>query len=420
MALVRPNRCNTRAALRAAWITAALWAGAAGASPIQVDLTGAVTALGGSEAAGNGVFSVGDEVLYSLVFEETPLSASPAARSTSAVVSYSASVGSYDLAGSSGDIFTRNDGTAGSIFGGAPFDQVSVSHNRLDVNELSGLPARSDFDSDDGPVAGQAIRSLRVTAQTDDTSFLASNDIDRSIFDAMAGSAALFDNLEFLLSFSNETFGTLPLTVRGDFDTITVTDLGVGSGDPADPELPVNVQPGPVFEFDVGVEAGTLVFIDPDIAIGYDYAIGAGDPGFRSVLLPEAGDDLFDLFLFDPAGNPFDTGIDLLAGVEFDFLAELAGFGVGAAGLDRFGIRGIETSAMLDAQDPTAFVTGLTFVEDGRFTGTMTPVVASALPETDTLVLLASGLLGVARRRKPRVALPPGQPCLRRPSRAAG
>jgi len=133
-------------------------------------------------------------------------------------------------------------------------------------------------------------------------------------------------------------------TPRGGFDTIAVTDLGVGSGDPNDPELPVNVQPGPVFEFDVGVEAGTLVFIGPEIAIGYDYAIGAGDPGFRSVLLPQAGDDPFDLFLFDPAGNPFDTGIDLLAGVELHFLAGLAGFGIDAAGLERFGIRGIETS----------------------------------------------------------------------------
>jgi len=187
---------------------------------------------------------------------------------------------------------------------------------------------------------------------------------------------------------------------RGGFDTIAVTDLGVGSGDPNDPELPVNVQPGPVFEFDVGVEAGTLVFTGPEIAIGYDYAIGAGDPGFRSVLLPQAGDDPFDLFLFDPAGNPFDTGSDLLAGVELDFLAGIAGFSIDAAGLERFGTRGIEASAMLDAQDPTAFVTGLTFVDDGRFTGTMTPVVASALPETGTLVLLASGLLGGAWRRK--------------------
>lgn len=39
-------------------------------------------------------------------------------------------------------------------------------------------------------------------------------------------------------------------------------------------------------------------FIDPLVAIGYDYAIGAGDPLFASVLLPTGiGDDLYEIIL---------------------------------------------------------------------------------------------------------------------------
>ena len=38
-------------------------------------------------------------------------------------------------------------------------------------------------------------------------------------------------------------------------------------------------------------------------------------------------------------------------------------------------MRGIETSAGLNPQDATAFITGLTFVSEGSFTGTMTPII---------------------------------------------
>ena len=54
----------------------------------------------------------------------------------------------------------------------------------------------------------------------------------------------------------------------------------------------------------------------------------------------------------------------LTAGVEYAFAA---------GGVDRFRILGIEALAALDPNDAVAFVTGLTFTDDGRFTGTMTP-----------------------------------------------
>ena len=63
---------------------------------------------------------------------------------------------------------------------------------------------------------------------------------------------------------------------------------------------------------------------------------------------------------------------------------------------------GIEVAAALDPHDVTAFVTGLTFTADGRFTGTQTPnVTVSAVPEPETAALVLMGLIlvRVMRRR---------------------
>ena len=146
-----------------------------------------------------------------------------------------------------------------------------------------------------------------------------------------------------------------------------------------------------VYHFDVGgVGPDSVTYIDPTIAVRYGYAIGAGDPNFASVILPDVGGGVFDL-------SYLSTEIPLDAGVQYFFPT---------GGVADFTVTGIDPAAELDPADTSAFITGLTFVANGSFTGTMTPLTED-VPEPASLALLLFGLLGVAGarcRRKP--ALP--------------
>ena len=148
--------------------------------------------------------------------------------------------------------------------------------------------------------------------------------------------------------------------------------------------------PTTVYHFNGTVVEKEIMFIDPLFAVGYDYAIGVGDPNFASVLLPMVGDNLFELWLWD--GLDYVLEDILTAGVEYFFEP---------AGVDRFRILGIETSAMLDPTNAAAFVTGLTFNASGTFTGTMTPIT-QFVPAPATLALLLVGLTSIGHRVRKR------------------
>lgn len=183
----------------------------------------------------------------------------------------------------------------------------------------------------------------------------------------------------------------------------SVRQGGLPGSTPENPLMPVVSEAG--WDFDFNVEPEQTVYIDPEIAVGYEYVVNSG-PNFASVLLPTGiGDDMFDLFLWN--GTDYeDSGIDIAGGIEYFFAS---------GGIDRFKIMGIETDAALDPTDVTAFVTGLTFVSGGQVSMSQIPVVfdtdpqnPSDVPEPPVLGLMFVGLAGSvllrARSRRRRAA----------------
>ncbi|MBT3201689.1 MAG: HAF repeat/PEP-CTERM domain-containing protein [Phycisphaerales bacterium] len=118
-------------------------------------------------------------------------------------------------------------------------------------------------------------------------------------------------------------------------------------------------------------EGWIVTIAAPEFAIGYDYEVAGAN--FASVVLPEAGDDLFALFLWDGASFVFEQ--ELAAGELFAFAA---------AGVSRFRILGIEENAFLDPDDPSTFAAAFTFTSGG------TPDVTALglVPEPSTVSLL--------------------------------
>src|SRR5262249_55950396 len=79
------------------------------------------------------------------------------------------------------------------------------------------------------------------------------------------------------------------------------------------PDQNPNDNRGPVYVFSIEqVGPNSVTFIDPVVAVGYEYAIGQGNPNFASVLLPDIGDGVYDVLL----NNLHHT---VLAGQQFFF-----------------------------------------------------------------------------------------------------
>ncbi len=163
---------------------------------------------------------------------------------------------------------------------------------------------------------------------------------------------------------------------------------------------------GPTYAFHVGsVSPDSITFIDPLVATGFIYTIGATDPDFKSVdPVTAVGNGIYILSVYN--GTSFvvvDSALD--AGQTFDFTQN--GF---PGGVSEFEITGIDSGAGLDPTNITAFVTGLTFVSAGSFTGTMQPIVedvpvAQDVPEPVSIVLFGSGLFGFGLLRRRRTSV---------------
>ncbi len=139
--------------------------------------------------------------------------------------------------------------------------------------------------------------------------------------------------------------------------------------------------------------SGGYVWIDPEIATGYDYTTIGNN--FRVVMLPKAlacGQKLFELVV---NGRTF----PLEAGKPFDFTQ------VWPEGVAAFTIRGIQARENLDPANPTAFVTGVKFMSFAPVRLTMIPKVGhTGLPAWLWFVAAAAVLLAIGgaiiRRRQ--------------------
>jgi len=155
---------------------------------------------------------------------------------------------------------------------------------------------------------------------------------------------------------------------------------------PENPLLPVIIDNS--FTFDFNVQANQQVFIDPEVAIGYDYQVQSGS-NIASVFLPtNIGDGSYDLYLWDNVDYIFATAIT--GGFNYTFAD---------GGVNRFRVLGIEPTADLDPSNTSAFITGLTFTGPGTISMTQTPIV-SQVPVPAAAWLFASGLLGLGALRK--------------------
>lgn len=152
-------------------------------------------------------------------------------------------------------------------------------------------------------------------------------------------------------------------------------DDGSGPGETFEnPLLPVVVDGN--FVFDFPVTPGEVVFIDPPVAVGYNYFVGdPNGPLFASVTAPSLTlDNNFDLFTSSDACSTYSVSQGTInSGVAFNFTSPVP----------CFSIRGIDIVEALEPTDTTAFVTGVSFDSAGTVNVTQSPIVVNVDDPTD-------------------------------------
>jgi hypothetical protein len=159
---------------------------------------------------------------------------------------------------------------------------------------------------------------------------------------------------------------------------------------PENPLMPVFVDDS--FVFDLPVQPNRRFFIDPLVAIGYDYAV-TGGPLFYDVQAPSG---------INPS-NTFDliygtTNVSITGGIPYIFTTPQSSFR----------IQGIDVAANLDPTNPLAFVTGLGFNIAGNVTVTQTPITINTSPGSTSVpgplpVLGVAAVFGWSRKLRKQI-----------------
>jgi hypothetical protein len=155
---------------------------------------------------------------------------------------------------------------------------------------------------------------------------------------------------------------------------------------PENPLMPVIVDNS--FEFTFPVQPDRTFFIDPEIAIGYDYAVSGG-PLFASVTAPTGinASNIFDLVF----GT---TNVSIIGGLEYNFSTPQS----------NFRIQGIDLAANLDPTNPLAFVTGVSFNSSGTVNVTQTPITFNTSSVPGPIPLIGVGAaFGFSRKLRKRI-----------------
>jgi len=184
------------------------------------------------------------------------------------------------------------------------------------------------------------------------------------------------------------------------FQGLLLNGQVIGDGSTAEqPLLPSEINDDGGFEFTFTPTPNVPTFIDPIIAVGYDYTVTSGTNLITSAIFPVlAGDtDGYEIYAL---GDITPGGLlgTVLGGQTFTFATPVKGFS----------LRDIEETLNLDPDNPTAFVTGLTFATGDALTMSQTPVtVTTAVPEAETWAMALAGLALVGAWQRRRRSLTP-------------
>ena len=212
------------------------------------------------------------------------------------------------------------------------------------------------------------------------------------------------DNVKFFTLPGSRTPAVLDLATTSNVSTSTpglwtmaIRNGGTSDGSSANAPLLPQIVNQDGFNFNFNIVLDQQIFIDPLVAVGYEYRVTSG-PNILTALFPTVvGDtDGYQIYALD--------GTTLLGSVLGGGL-----FNFGSAGVNGFRLVGIDVGANLDPTNTTAFVTGLTFAGSGTVAMTQNPITVNTdgnnVPEPSTMLLSLLGLVAVGSLRRRRSAV---------------